>query len=316
MSEKQKAPAVIVPVEHQSAPKEHPADRAIMQAAEEIDSGRYKPPTDILEHMPNVALRTGTPEMLEKPVTRADYAHTENTIILAEHPRVKEALARLAQERDDAPTSQEYVEKALMLHELNEMQRSGQKWEGQERWEGAENEDERRGRILTPLEFYVQLMRVMNPGGQFAHHSFMVGKRLIRAIGVPPLLLGREAQLQHPELPASSQSGRVPLFVVGRQRVEILLPGQPDTAKEEPIAVAMLQWPANTEWMMLNFDQFGVPTTAKFIGWRTALLALIRAGIISEKQAHKAFPVGSGPAASWYRQQLRDWRNQRPAGNA
>ena len=43
---------------------------------------------------------------------------------------------------------------------------------------------------------------------------------------------------------------------------------------------------------------------------RTALLTMIRAGCITEREAHKAFPVGTSHAADWYRQQLQELRNQ------
>jgi hypothetical protein len=76
----------------------------------------------------------------------------------------------------------------------------------------------------------------------------------------------------------------------------------------ELLRVGTLQAPLGTEWMMMNFDEFGVPTTAKYVGWRTALLTMVRAGAITEEEAHRAFPVGGGPAAEWYLQQLYDRR--------
>jgi len=81
-------------------------------------------------------------------------------------------------------------------------------------------------------------------------------------------------------------------------------------AEPELLRVGTLQWPLGTEWMVMNFNEFGVPTTAKYLGWRTALLTMIRCGAITEAQAHKAFPVGSGPAAAWYLEQLMKMRNQ------
>lgn len=79
-------------------------------------------------------------------------------------------------------------------------------------------------------------------------------------------------------------------------------------APPELLRVATLQWPCGTEWMVCNFNEFGVVTSPKFLGWRTALLTMIRNQTITEKQAHQAFPVGSGPAAAWYLQQLMEWR--------
>jgi hypothetical protein len=76
----------------------------------------------------------------------------------------------------------------------------------------------------------------------------------------------------------------------------------------ELLRVATLQWPCSTEWMVCNFNEFGVVTSPKFLGWRTALLTMIRNQAITERQAHLAFPVKSGPAAEWYLQQLMEWR--------
>jgi hypothetical protein len=64
--------------------------------------------------------------------------------------------------------------------------------------------------------------------------------------------------------------------------------------------------------MVMRFDEFGVPTSAKHLGWRTALLTMIRLEVITPKEAEKAFPLGSGPASAWYREQLFDWQNYRP----
>lgn len=81
-------------------------------------------------------------------------------------------------------------------------------------------------------------------------------------------------------------------------------------AEPELLRVGTLQWPCGTEWMVMNFDKYGVPTTAKYLGWRTALLTMVRCGAITEGEAHKAFPVGSGEAASWYLEQLMMLRNE------
>lgn len=70
------------------------------------------------------------------------------------------------------------------------------------------------------------------------------------------------------------------------------------------VQVGTLQYPLGTEWMIMRFNEYGVPTTAKYLGWRTALLSMITLGVITEKEAHKAFPLKEGPASAWYREQL------------
>jgi hypothetical protein len=61
--------------------------------------------------------------------------------------------------------------------------------------------------------------------------------------------------------------------------------------------------------MVMHFNEYGVPTAAKYLGWRTALLTMVRSRVITEEEAHQAFPVGSGPAAGWYLEQLYRIRN-------
>jgi hypothetical protein len=86
------------------------------------------------------------------------------------------------------------------------------------------------------------------------------------------------------------------------------LSAEAQLAPPELLRVATLQWPCSTEWMVCNFNEFGVVTSPKYLGWRTALLTMIRNQTITEKQAHLAFPVSSGPAADWYLKQLMEWR--------
>jgi hypothetical protein len=76
------------------------------------------------------------------------------------------------------------------------------------------------------------------------------------------------------------------------------------TGNREKVLVGTLQYPLGTEWMVMRFNEYGVPTTAKYLGWRTALLSMITLGVITEREAHKAFPLSEGPASAWYREQL------------
>jgi hypothetical protein len=68
--------------------------------------------------------------------------------------------------------------------------------------------------------------------------------------------------------------------------------------------------------MVMRFNEYGVPTTAKFLGWRTALLSMIRLNVLTEEEAHKAFPLGSGQAADWYKAQLYMHRNGKRLAHA
>ena len=75
--------------------------------------------------------------------------------------------------------------------------------------------------------------------------------------------------------------------------------------------VTSLQYPYSQEWSVMRFDQYNVPKKEKYRGWRTALLVLILADVITEKEAHRAFGAGRGPASEFYQMQLQTHRNVR-----
>lgn len=343
-----RAAAVHIPRRHQSAPKEHEADREIKKAATEIHEGRYVPdgsvPEAALDRL-GIALMAGTGQGVhsgDKP-TLDEFQFTRDMNELSRHPRVVEALEKMQKEIDENPEDPHAVELSWAMHEALERQTYDQRWQGQQRWEGKENEEMRHGRILSPQQFYAELTEV---------------------IGRERVLMSDEAVLPYPD----SRSGRVPLYVRNpefkgveqavirnaktvsaenlRGAAEIELTkakrlrlahhsAEADrafhragdmiqtatetlmerdfsqlTAPKQFLRVGVLQWPFGTEWMLMRFDEFGVPKTAKYLGWRTALLTMIRHRVITEAEAHKAFPVGSGPAANWYLQQLHTRRNK------
>jgi hypothetical protein len=69
-----------------------------------------------------------------------------------------------------------------------------------------------------------------------------------------------------------------------------------------------MQWPLMTEWMMMAFTEWGTVCRPRFYGWRTALLTMIRCGAITEVEAHKAFPLGTGPMTEWYVEQIFNFK--------
>lgn len=333
MTDENRAHAVHIDRRHQSAPKETEADKAVRLAAAEIDEGKWRLDQGQqleADALPTVALRAGTAEYLKSDLSQADYDHTENSLMIAEHPRVQEALRNLEEQRVKSTHGQEYVEKSAMIQEMIQMRKQKEKWDGQGRWIGKENEEMRYGQILTPMQFYDQLMRVgfgltgvlsdtnnwpvqdmdftteteMVFGKPQQRAVMKASTKYIRTIGRGPILLTRDVSRRNPQ----AKSGRVALVTLATERVEVLLPGQ-EKKPNEPIQICTLQWPFSTEWMVMNFDEWGVPTTQKFIGWRTALLTLVRSNMLTIEQAHKAFPVGSGEASGWYSQQLFEWSN-------
>lgn len=278
------SPAVHIPRHHQSAPAEHWADKEVAKAAEEIRTGQFTPAPDEDADCLAVGLQRGTqiydPKTLDGATKLDLIQQTQDSVALAQHPRVQEALARLEREKNDAKTPQEMLEKAQMLHEMNDRASQKNHWDGQGRWIGKENEEMRIVNIMTPFQWL---------------------ERLEGVIGERRVFLNRYAVLK-----------RVAVLMpnTAANRNLILIPGAMPQNKDPFLPVATLQWPCGPEWMIPKFDEWGVPVRARYLGWRTALLSLIEKKVITEKEAHKAFPLGTGPAGDWYRQQLFELRSR------
>jgi hypothetical protein len=284
-NKKKKSAAVHIPRQHQSAPKQHWADKEVEKAAEEIRAGQFTPDlSDDADILGALSVTRGIgikdPRHATMQENLANIAEMADSLALAQHPRVKEALARLELEKNDAKTSQEAIEKAQMFHEFNERAAQRNKWDGQGRWIGKENEEMRIVNVLSP-------------------HQWL--ERLEKVIGERRVFINRFAVLK-----------RVAVLVPNTEenRLSILEPGQLKPPTERFLPVGTLQWPCGPEWMIPRFDEYGVPTRPKYLGWRTALLCLISKRIITEKEAHKAFPLSLGPAGDWYRQQLFELRSR------
>jgi hypothetical protein len=282
-----RAPAVHIPREHQSAPKQHWADKEVAKAAEEIRTGQFTPTVDEDDFLA-VGLQRGTaiknPNELG-PGKLALIQETADSLALAQHPRVQAALDKLEEEKRDAQSTQEMVEKAQMLHEMNARAAQKNHWDGQGRWMGKENEEMRIINIMTPQQWLARLEAVIGEKRVFINR-FAVLKRV--AVLVPNTKRNQKLIMVPGDLPLAPSDG----------------PAVPY------LAVSTLQWPCGPEWMVPKFDEYGVPVRAKYLGWRTALLCLIGKKIITEKEAHLAFPLGGGPAGDWYRQQLFEMRSR------
>ena len=287
IEEKNESPALHIPREHQSAPAEHWADKEVAKAAEEIREGQFTP-TEEDDDFLMVGLQRGL--AIQDPCNLGSkkldlIQETKDSVALAQHPRVQDALRRLENELGQARTSQEMLEKTQMLHEMTERANLKNRWDGQGRWIGKENEEMRIVNIMSPMAWL---------------------RRLEAVIGERRVFLNRFAVLK-----------RVAVLVPNTAANRLIVqPGAPEPkAKEEALPVATLQYPCCPEWMVMKFDVYGVPTRPKYLGWRTALLCLITKRIITEKEAHQAFPLGNGPASDWYRQQLFDWRSRDGVAN-
>lgn len=345
MSKRHVTPAIHIARRHQSAPATHWVDTEIMKAAVEIDEGRYVPePSEDAMH-PGLGLTLGLGQdraaMGQKP-TLEDFQNTRTLDELSRHPRVMEAMEKFQREYEEAKDPQQALEKSFALHEMTADQVEKDKWGGQERWEGEENRKMREGELLTPIAFYDRLAKVIGTERVLLYRKITpslenpragrVGLYIknplwkpaaiiapvyaaskadeIRQVGLKELRKAQQLRKAGHNALADAAFDRAGEMAKGA--AEILMSSSMDQQLAEPefLRVGTLQTPLGTEWMIMDFDDYGVPTQAAFLGWRTALLTMIRAGCITEREAHKAFPVGTTHAADWYRQQLKELRDQ------
>lgn len=341
MSKNIEMPGVVIPPHQQSAPKEHWADKEIKDAAREIDEGRWMPDADperdsAMQGL-GLALGLGTHGVAvgDKPKF-SEFQHTANLDVISRHPRVMEALEKMQHEVYDLGDPVKNLERNYAMRELARASSKAQHWDGQGRWEGEENEEMRHGKILTPSQFYDQLGKVVGKG-KIKLSEYMVRESPEARSGRIALLMrnplykggtiltgktkaqqAEELRLKgEAELRRGKQLRRLAMDAeadkhinlageMAQECLKMMAEAQAEdiAAPAEFIRVGALQWPLGTEWMIMGFTEYGAVYKAKYLGWRTALLTMIRAGAITEKEAHKAFPVGSGPAASWYLEQL------------
>lgn len=337
---------IIIPAQHQSHSKEHPADREIKKAAAEIASGQVS-----LERSEEsqaaagmglaLGLGSGGVATGERPALsefQDTYEQTATDEQLANHPRVLEALEKMKHEVQEIK-GHELIEKNCALRELTMAAERKNRWDGQGRWMGAENEEMRYGEILSPQQFYDRVGKITGKGKlklsenvMFPHKDARSGlsgimmrnplwdgaaERYRTDERMEALRMGDEATALLKEVKALKRLNRddeadrklrdISVMVAeARQKFDRAASGT-WLAEPEFVRVATVQWPLMTEWMIMEFTEWGTVWKPKFYGWRTALLTMIRAGAITALEAHKAFPLGSGEATAWYLQQIFDF---------
>lgn len=347
MSNKPITPAVHIARKHQSAPKTHWADVEVMKAAYEMDKGNYvadyDPDSESRLDGLGLSLAAGTSEGVGtgKKRTLEEMQFTREMNDLGRHPRVIEAMEKMQQEIDDHPDAQESIEMSCMLWELNEAASKKNKWQGQERWEGHENEEMRKGRILSPQEFYKELTDTIGIGrvilsdelhrtspeaksgriGLYVKNPEWQGEAPIIELAhvkaaelttaaEKELVKAKRLRKAHQNAQADKTFELAGDMIQAATEIRIDQQMQHAVAPKQFLRVGVLQWPYGTEWMVLNFNEYGVPTTPKFLGWRTALLTMVRNRVITEDEARLAFPLSTGPAGNWFLKQLYTRRNK------
>lgn len=320
---------------------EHYADKAIQKAREEIASGNYVPEGTEQMNGLGLALGMGSSGVAVGDMpTLEDFQATNEEMQIANHPRVLEAMEKMRHEVEETK-GHELVEKNCALRELTAAAEKKNRWDGQGRWMD-ENEEMRYGEILTPQQFYDRLGKVTGKGrlklSEHISFPFEGAKSGVSAIHMrnprwdgaaeryresersEAMRTADEAQKMLAEAQALEKLGRqdeaqkkireiAHIVTEAHQKFDRAATGS-FLAEPEFVRVATIQWPLSTEWMIVEFTQWGTVWKPKFYGWRTALLTMIQNGAIKEVEAHKAFPVGSGEASAHYLQQIFDFNLQ------
>jgi hypothetical protein len=210
---------------------------------------------------------------------------------------------------DDRASKQENIEAEQELFEENYRVAHARRWEGQERWMGRRNEEMRLVNILHPHEF----IRKLQAAGVDASIECSVvtvwavddKTGLLRLFPKPRnnARLWLHDEVVYMRGTSETNAGRIGVSAwvadpAGEGRV--------------PRCITSLQWDCGPEWSLMHFDKFDVPTTERYRGWRTALLRLILADVLTEEEVDRAFgPVIENEASELYRATLRSHRERK-----
>lgn len=200
---------------------------------------------------------------------------------------------------DRQPTTEE-LEGIEMRREFNYASAAPQRWHDQQRFMGRENEAMRLVNIMHPHKIF-RLLRRAGVDARIEAPTFDVW--------MPDDKTGRPVMVKR-----ERSHGRLWLADVainGRVGVSAWVTDK-ETGQRTRRQVTTLQYPYGPEWSLIHFDEFDVPITEKYRGWRTAMLQMIEADIVTEDEVNRAFgPVPLHSVSLHYRQQLQTHRARR-----
>ena len=276
-------PNIIIPVEHQSAPNIR-YDAGIARAAEEV-----RTPAERI-----AARRAMTTQDFDREMDQPGY-HDPAVMQLKER-----ALLRRIENN-----AQGWVDENLELYEANCAKAKDEQLPGQERWEGREAEESRMVNILHPS----QVMRKLRLAGVDAREQEHPNARLWLNDWTRGGMVGVNAWVAPQEM--DEEGYLYELSTATTQRVKDIVTDNWMACREGRKVrrtITSLQEPYGPEYSIMRFSERGVATKEKFRGWRTAMLVLIVAEVLTEAEVERAFGPALGPAGAWYRAQLQIWR--------
>jgi hypothetical protein len=200
---------------------------------------------------------------------------------------------------------EEWVEENLEIYAANVAKAKDQRLEGQERWEGEEQEKMRFVNLLHPSA----VMRRLRMAGVDARDYESPHARIWLNDWTTAGLVGVNAWVAPQEM--DEQGYLVELADARSQAVKDLITENYLACRDRRKVrktITSLQEPYGPEWSIMRFDDHGIATKEKYRGWRTAMLVLIAAEILTEDEVDRAFGPPLGEAGAWYRQTLQSYR--------
>jgi hypothetical protein len=291
-------PNIIIPIQHQSAPTQRYDPVLAREAAAAKDAreaGRRDwDAIDWEAANPRLARRAMVNQNFDREFDRP--AHHDPALELLQQRAYLEQIER---------RPELWVEETLELHAANEARARAQRLDGQERWEGKERQDARMVNILHPNG----VLRKLRAAGVDARNSESPHARIWLNDWTCGGLVGVNAWVRPQEMDdegylvahqsATSQAQRdlvIDNFLACR------------AGRKVRKTLTSLQEPYGPEWSIMRFNDYGVATKERYRGWRTAMLVLIVAEVLTAEEVDAAFGPPIGEAGAWYRSQLQAWR--------
>jgi hypothetical protein len=198
-----------------------------------------------------------------------------------------------------------WVEETLELHESNRAKAKNLQLAGQERWEGKQNQDTRMVNILHPTG----VLRKLRAAGVDARNEEHPNARIWLNDWTCQGMVGVNSWVRPQEMDAEGYL--VALQSATSQTQKDLITDNYAACRggrKVRKTLTSLQEPYGPEWSVMRFSAHGVATKEKYRGWRTAMLVLIVAEILTAEEVDAAFGPPIGEAGAWYRSQLQAWR--------
>ena len=199
----------------------------------------------------------------------------------------------------------EWVEENLELYAKNCAKAKAQHLDGQARWEGEEAEKRRMVNILHPSA----VMRKLRSAGVDARDEESPHARLWLNNWTTAGLVGVNAWVAPQEM--DDEGYLVELAEAKSQAQKDLITENYAACRARRKVrktITSLQEPYGPEWSLVRFNEHGVAIKEKYRGWRTAMLVLIAAEVLTEDEVDRAFGPSIGEAGAWYRATLQSYR--------